>query len=246
MLIIITKNYNELSKRAAELVVEEILKNPHLVLGLPTGATPVGMYKLLIKSYKNKTKNKNKLDFSKITCFNLDEYYPIKRNNKNSYYSFMHNNFFSHVNVKKSNINILNSESKNPKKDCILYEKKIKKNPIDLQILGVGINGHIGFNEPGSEFNSKTRIINLTENTIKRNSRFFKNKSEVPTQALTMGISTIMSAKKLILLANGKNKANAIKRLVNGPINKDCPVSFLRKHKNLVVIVDKEAASLLK
>jgi glucosamine-6-phosphate deaminase len=241
MLIIITPNYNELSKRAADIVINEILKKSNLILGLPTGETPVGMYNLLVKFHKNK-----KLDFSKITCFNLDEYYPIKKTNKNSYYSFMQNNFFSHVNVKKSNINILDSESKNPEKDCILYEKKIKKNPIDLQILGVGINGHIGFNEPGSVLNSKTRVINLTENTIKRNSRFFKNKNEVPKSALTMGISTIMSAKKLILLANGKNKAKAIRRLVNGPINKDCPVSFLKKHKNLIVIIDKEAGSLLK
>lgn len=245
MLIIITKDYKELSKRAAELVLEEILKKPNLVLGLPTGETPLGMYKLLVKSYQNKNKDK-KTDFSKITFFNLDEYYPLRKTDKNSYYSFMHDNFFSHVNVKKSNINILDSESKNPKKDCRLYEKKIKKNPIDLQILGAGINGHIGFNEPGSDFNSKTRLINLTENTKKRNSRFFKNIDQVPKSALTMGISTIMSAKKIILLASGKNKANAIKRLVERPVDKNYPISFLKKHKNLIVIIDKSAGSLLK
>ncbi|MFA5259429.1 MAG: glucosamine-6-phosphate deaminase [Candidatus Pacearchaeota archaeon] len=240
MLIIVTKNYNELSKRAAELVADDILKKPNMVLGLPTGETPVGMYKLLVKNYKNK-----KINFSKITCFNLDEYYPIKKENKNSYYSYMHKNFFDSVNVKSSNINILDSESKTPKKDCLAYEKKIKKTPLDLQILGVGINGHIGFNEPGSKKSSKTRVIDLTLDTRKRNSRFFKNKSEVPTHALSMGISTILGAKKLILLANGKNKAEAIKHLVEGKPSCDWPVSFLRAHKNLVVILDKEAAGLL-
>jgi len=240
MLILVTPNYKEMSKKAAELVASDILKKPNMILGLPTGETPVGMYKLLVKDYKNK-----KINFSKITCFNLDEYYPIKRNNKNSYYSFMFNNFFSHVNVKKENVNILDSESITPKKDCIAYEKKIKKSPIDLQILGVGINGHIGFNEPGSKKSSKTRVINLTLDTRKRNSRFFKNKSEVPIHALSMGISTILSAKKLILLANGKNKAEAIKHLVEGKPSSDWPVSFLRAHNNLVVVLDKEAASLL-
>lgn len=240
MLILVTPNYNEMSKKAAEIVSEDILKNPRMILGLPTGETPVGMYKLLVKNFKHK-----KINFSKITCFNLDEYYPIKRENKNSYYHYMHKNFFNSVNVNPNNINILDSESKTPKKDCLAYEKKIKNNPIDLQILGVGINGHIGFNEPGSKKTSKTRVINLTQNTRKQNSRFFKNKSDVPTHALSMGISTILSAKKLILLANGKNKAEAIRHLVEGKISSDWPVSFLRGHKNLIVILDKEAASEL-
>ena len=240
MLILVTPNYKEMSKKAAELVASDILKKPNMVLGLPTGETPVGMYKLLVKDYKNK-----KINFSKITCFNLDEYYPIKRENKNSYYAYMHKNFFNSVNVKKENVNILDSESSTPKKDCIAYEKRIKNNPIDLQILGVGINGHIGFNEPGSKKSSKTRVIDLTLDTRKRNSRFVKNKSEVPTHALSMGISTIMSAKKLILLANGKNKAEAIRHLIEKKPSSDWPVSFLRAHKNLVVVLDKEAASLL-
>lgn len=241
MLIIITKNYKEMSKRAAGIVVEEILKKPNLVLGLPTGETPVGMYKLLVKAYKAR-----KISFSKIKCFNLDEYYPISRTNKNSYHYYMNKNFFNHVNVKKSNINILDPETKHPIKDCIEYGSKLRRNPLDLQILGVGINGHIGFNEPGSSFNSRTRLVNLTPETIKRNSRFFKNKKDVPKKALTMGISSIMSAKKIILLANGKNKSIAIKRLVEGKVSKKWPVSFLRRHKNLIVIIDKEAGRLIR
>ncbi len=234
MFIIITKNYKEMSKRAANIVIDKISKKPTLILGLPTGETPLGMYTELIKAYKKK-----KVNFSKIKTFNLDEYYPIKNNNENSYHYYMNKNLFDKINIKKKNINILNGEAKNWKKECSDYEKKIKKNPIDLMILGVGINGHIGFNEPGSLNNSKTRMIQLSDETRKIN----KTKN---IYALTIGIFTIMSAKKIILLANGKNKAKAIKRLIEGPINKDCPVSFLRKHKNLIVILDKEAASLLK
>jgi len=241
MKIIITKDYKEMSKRAAELIVDEINKKPNLVLGLPTGETPIGMYKLLTHSYKNK-----KVNFSKVKCFNLDEYYPILRSNKHSYHYFMNDIFFKHVNVKKSNIHILDSESKTPIKDCTLYERKIRKNPLDIQILGVGINGHIAFNEPGSRINSRTRIVDLTQNTIERNSRFFKNTLDVPKKGLTMGVGTIMEAKKLILLANGKNKDEAIKHLARGKVGDKWPVSFLRKHKNLVVIVDKEAGKLLK
>lgn len=241
MLIIIAKNYNEMSKRAVDIINLEINKKPNLVLGLPTGETPIGMYKLLVKASKDK-----KINFSKIKFFNLDEYYPISKDSKNSYHYYMNKNFFNHINVKKSSINILDSETKHPIRDSILYERKIKKNPLDLQILGVGINGHIGFNEPGTRLNSRTRVVDLTLSTIKRNSRFFKNKNDFPKKALTMGIETIMSAKKLILLANGKNKALAIKHLVEGKIDKKWPVSFLRKHKNLVLIIDKDAARLIK
>ena len=230
-----------MSKRAAELVIEEISKKPNLVLGLPTGETPLGMYRLLVKAYKNK-----KISFSKIKSFNLDEYYPISKDNKNSYNYYMNKNFFKHVNLKKSNIHILDSESKHPIKDCLIYERKIKRDPIDLQILGVGRNGHIGFNEPGSQSNSRTRLVNLTSNTIKANSRFFKNKKEVPKKALTMGIYSILSAKKIILIANGRNKALAVKRLVEGRVSKKWPVSFLRRHKNLILIVDKDAGRLIR
>lgn len=241
MLIIITKDYNELSKRAADIINIEINNKPGLRLGLATGSTPIGMYKELIKEYKEK-----KIDFSSVHAFMLDEYYPIKKSDKNSYYFYTHEKFLKHVNIKKSNLNILEGETKNPNKFCNEYDKKIRKNPLDLQILGVGVNGHIGFNEPGSSNQSKTRVIKLTENTRKINSRFFKHINKVPKNALTIGIGTIMKSKKIILLANGKNKASAIKHLIEGKIDKNWPITTLKNHKNLVVILDKEAARLIK
>ena len=229
MKIIITKNYKEMSKQAAEFIIDEVLKKPNLVLGFPSGETPMLMYKLLVKAYKNKKSKLNKkVDFSKIRCFSIDEYYPIKKSNKNSSYYYLNKNFLSHVNIKKSNINMLDSENENPEKYCAKYEKKIKKNPIDILILGVGVNGHICFNEPGSKFNSKTRIVNLMNKTIKQNSRFFKKINDVPKSAMTMGISTILSSNQIILLASGKNKAKAIKHLINYPISNNYPVSFLK------------------
>ena len=230
-----------MSKIACENVIDEILKKPNIRIGFATGQTPLLMYKELTNAYR-----KNKISFSGITSFNLDEYYPISRKNKNSYYDYMQKNLFKKINIKKSNINSLNGEAKNPEKECKNYERKIKKKKINLQILGVGVNGHIGFNEPGSSFNSKTRLVKLAEQTIERNSRFFKNKKEVPEHALTMGIRTIMNCDKIIFLASGKNKANVVKALVEGRINKNCPASFLKKHKNLVLIIDKQAGRFLK
>ena len=228
-----------MSIAAADTLIHEILNKPDLVLALPTGKTPLKMYKLLSKSYKKK-----KVDFSKVTSFNLDEYYPIKKTNKNSYSHYMDENLFNHINIKKSNINILNGETNNPRKECDNYERKIK-NKIDLAILGIGVNGHIGFNEPGSGFNSKTRLVSLTKETRKINSKFFRKIKQVPDKALTIGLGTIMSSKKIILLASGKNKAKAIKHLVQGNLDKNYPASILKKHNNLVIILDKKAASLL-
>ena len=165
---------------------------------------------------------------------------------KNSYYYYTHNKILNHVNIKKSNFNKLDSEAENPKRFCKEYDKMIRKNHLDLQILGVGVNGHIGFNEPGSKRHSKTRMIKLTEDTRKVNSRFFKRVDDVPKYALTIGIGTILKTKKIILLANGKDKAVAIRNLVRGKVGRKWPVSFLRKHKNLVVIIDKEAGRLIK
>jgi glucosamine-6-phosphate deaminase len=241
MQIIKTKDYGELSKRAADILIKEIRKNPSLTLGSATGSTPLGMYKILVRANKSK-----KVDFSNITSINLDEYYKIKRKDKNSYYFAMHKNLFDKVNIKPENLNFFNSEAKNPGKECKDYETKIKNKPIDIQILGVGVNGHIGFNEPGSSFNSKTRLIKLTQQTIDSNSRFFKNKSQVPKLALTLGISTILRAKKIILLASGKNKSEAIKQLVDGKINSRFPVTFLKKHRNLIVIADRAALGKVK
>jgi len=240
MKIIQVENYNQMSKEAASLLIDEISKNPSLAIGFCTGGTPLGLYKELIKSYKNK-----KVDFSMVKSFNLDEYYPIKKSNTNSFYYYMFHNLFNHINIKKTNIHIFNGDSKNPDRECLDYEKKIKRNSIDIQIIGVGVNGHIGFNEPGSFFASKTRKVKLSKQTLKINSKYFKNSKKIPTYALTVGIGTIIGAKKIILLASGKNKAAAIKCLYER--EDPCfPVSFLRKHKDLTVIIDKKAGSLLK
>jgi glucosamine-6-phosphate deaminase len=240
MLIIVTDSYKEMSKRAAELVSLEIKRKPGLNLGLSTGNTPIGMYDELVKLYKNK-----QVDFSKLHAFMLDEYYKIPKNDKNSYYIYLYNKIINKVNIKKSNFNYFDSDSENIRKFIKSYNRIVRKNPIDLQILGVGVNGHIGFNEPSSSKHSKTRLVKLTEDTIKANSRFFKSINDVPKYAITLGIKNILKSKKIILLANGKNKALAIKNLVRGKQTKKWPVTFLKKHKNLIIILDKKAASLL-
>jgi glucosamine-6-phosphate deaminase len=239
MILIKTKNYNELSKVACELLIDEISKKPNIVISFATGQTPIGFYSELVKAYKKK-----KIDFSKVQSFNLDEYYPINRKSKNSYYYYMFHHLFDKVNINKININFLNGETKDPKKECLDYENKIKNRSIDVQILGVGVNGHIAFDEPGSGFDSKTRVVNLTKETVKRNYKFLINKKEVPKMALTMGIKTIMKSKKIILLADGKEKREAIKHLLKGKVEKKWPVSVLKKHKNLIIVADKSALDL--
>jgi len=232
MRLIKVKNYNELSEKASKIIINEISKKPNLTIGFATGKTPIGLYKKLTEVYK-----KGKIDFSGIKSFNLDECYPIKQKDKRSYSYYMFKNLFNKINIKKENINLLNGGANNFKKECRDYENKIRKNPIDIQILGLGMNGHIGFNEPGSSFNSKTRLVNLDKETIKE--------KKVSKKALTVGISTIMKSKKIILLASGKNKAKAVWGLVKGKIDKNCPVSFLKRHKNIFVIIDGKASSLL-
>jgi glucosamine-6-phosphate deaminase len=232
MKLIKVKNYNELSEKAFQIVIKEILKKPNLVIGFAAGKSPLGLYRKLTEAYKN-----GEIDFSKVKSFNLDEYYPIKKKNKKSFSYFLSKNLFNKINIKKENINLLNGEARNFKKECRNYENKIRKNPIDMQILGVGVNGHIGFNEPGSNFNSKTRLVDLSEESVRGKS--------VSKSALTVGISTIMKSKKIILLAFGNKKAKAVRDLIKGKIDKNCPVSFLKKHKNLFVIMDGKAGSLL-
>jgi len=237
MKIIEKEDYNELSKEAAKIIISQIKKKPNSVIGFATGNTVLGLYKELIKAHKKG------LDFSKITSFNLDEYLNLPKSDKQSLNFFMKHNLFNHINIKK--INMPDGTAKNPKNFCKDYENKIRLNKIDLQILGIGRNGHIGFNEPGSKFTSRTRIVNLSKQTIKENSKFFKNK-KVPKKAISLGISTILKSKKIILLAAGKNKARAIKNLIKGKITEKVPATALRKHKNVTVIIDKEANSILR
>lgn len=234
MKIIKAKNYKEMSEKAVEIVVKNIQKKSDLIISFAAGKTPLGLYKELIKVYKKK-----EIDFSRVRAFALDEYYLINKADKKSLYYYFFKNLFNHVNIKKTNISLLNGQTKNPNKECKDYENKIKKNLIDLQILGVGINGHIAFNEPGSTLDSKTRLVNLSPETIKR------AKLRSIDRALTVGIKTILSSKKIILLASGKNKAEAIKHLIKDKPNSDWPVTFLKKHKNLIVIIDRKAGCFL-
>lgn len=241
MKVLIKENYEELSKVAALEILELINKKPNCILGLATGSTPVGTYKKLIEYYKD-----GKVDFSKVTSFNLDEYRGLSGEHNQSYKFFMNDNLFSHINIDKKNTFILDGLSNDIKKECIEYDKKIdNKGGIDLQILGIGGNGHIGFNEPSEELSIVTHLTKLTPNTVKDNSRFFESEEEVPKEAITMGIGSIMKAKKIILLINGESKAEIVARLINGNITTQIPASTLHLHPNCTVILDKEAAKFL-
>lgn len=241
MKVIITKNYDELSKKAAMLVKEQIDKKHDSVLGLATGSTPIGMYKELIKIYKQ-----GLIDFSNIVTFNLDEYVGLDENHPQSYHRFMFENFFNYINIKRENIHIPNGISDDFTKECEMYDKEIEEiGEIDLQVLGLGVNGHIGFNEPDDYINTKTHIVSLKDETINSNKRFFKSIDDVPRKAITMGLGTIMKAKKIILLASGKNKAQAIKETLKGYLTTDVPSTVLTMHSNVYVIIDNDAASLL-
>lgn len=241
MELIITNNYEEMSKRAAAMVFSQVILNRHSVLGLPTGSTPLGLYKYLIEAHK-----KGYMDFSNIKTFNLDEYYRLDRNDPQSYYYFMMENLINHINIDTKNVDIPNCMLKDIEKECEDYEERIKAaGGIDLQIIGIGNNGHIGFNEPGPVFSKKTHLVNLSQSTIEANARFFKSIEDVPTQAVTMGIQTIMQSKRLLLIASGLGKADAIYKTIKGEIDPMVPASIIQLHRNATVIIDKDAASKL-
>ena len=241
MLIIRENSYEDISKQAAEIIAQKIKKKTNLVLGLATGSTPLGLYNELIRMHKNEG-----LDFSKITTFNLDEYIGLPENHHQSYHYFMYENFFKHVNINPKAINIPDGMAEKHTIACNQYEDKIRHaGGIDFQILGIGSNGHIGFNEPGSSLSSRTRLKPLSKKTIKDNSRFFSSIDEVPTKAITMGIGTIMGAREILLMASGLNKSEIIKNCVEGPISAMCPASILQMHRKVIVLLDKDAASKL-
>jgi len=242
MRVIIVKDYEELSKRAAKIVADRLCAKPDLVLGLATGSTPVGMYTELIKMHKEEG-----LDFSKARSFNLDEYCGLSPDHPQSYHYFMYDKLFNHINIKPENVYIPRGDVENAKEFCDWYEKKIKEEGgIDLQVLGIGRDGHIGFNEPGSSLGSRTRIKTLTEETVEDNSRFFEKKEDVPRYAITMGLGTILDTKECLLLANGANKAEAVQRCIEGPISAETTASALQLHPRVIIIVDEEAAQNLK
>ena len=241
MRIIIEPNYEKMSKKAALMVASQVRLKPESVLGLATGSTPRGMYNELINMYE-----KNEIDFSDVITFNLDEYHDLSPENPQSYHYYMYHNFFKHINIKEKNYHLLEGTTSNIERECNQYDKKIQQaGGIDLQILGIGPNGHIGFNEPGEKLNVTTHLVDLTEETINANSRFFDSKANVPQQALTVGIATILKSDRIILLASGKNKAEAIKQTVNDNLTTQVPSSLLQTHPEVTLIIDEDAASLL-
>ena len=241
MKLITVDNYEELSKVAARELASTIKEKPNAILGLATGGSPVGMYKELIKMYQD-----GELDFSKIKTVNLDEYVGLNPEHEQSYRHFMNENLFNHVNININNTIVPNGLAQDLNVECKEYDKKIEElGGIDVQLLGVGNNGHIAFNEPDKELYSGTHVITLTEDTIKANSRFFDTIDEVPKRAITMGLGEIMKAKKIVLIASGESKAEAIKGLFSGKITTENPASMLQMHRDVTVIVDKAAAKLI-
>lgn len=230
-----------MSREAAKLIAELIHKKPNCVLGFATGSTPLGIYKELIRLHKE-----GGLDFSKVTTFNLDEYVGVPPEHDQSYHYFMWENLFKHINVDKRFVHIPHGMASDVEGFCEWYEKRINEvGGIDLQLLGIGANGHIAFNEPGSSLGSRTRIKTLDELTKRDNARFFEDQEQVPKYAITMGVGTIMDAKHLLLLANGSNKAGAIQATVEGPITALYPATIVQMHRKATIICDEAAASKL-
>jgi glucosamine-6-phosphate deaminase len=240
MKVIIYKTEKECVQRVADIIEEYIREKPEFVLGLASGGTMISLYKELVARC-----NERKIDFSKVKFVSLDEFIGLPKEHKNSYQYYFHTNILDKVNSKPENICLYDGYSKNINSECKKIEDFIRKNPVDLQLLGLGRDGHIGFNEPGSKFSSKTRKIKLTEMTRIDDSRFFKNLKETPKFALTQGIGTIMKAKKIILIAYGKHKADAVSKAVQGKVSEKVPASILQKHKQSKIVLDREAASKL-
>ena len=241
MEIIITPDYEAMSKMSAVVIAREVKRKHDLVLGLATGDTPIGTSRELAKLHKEEG-----LDFSKVTTFNLDEYLGLAPLNKNSYNYFMWENLFKHVNVSQHKIFVPQGNTDDPEEFSEWYEKQILNvGGIDLQVLGIGGDGHIGFNEPGSSFASRTRVKGLYEQTIKDNARFFDKEEDVPRFAITMGVGTIMDAKKILLIASGEGKADVCKEFIEGPVTSQITATALQLHSYAIVVLDEKAASKL-
>jgi glucosamine-6-phosphate deaminase len=241
MEVIIKSDYKAISKEAGKQIADLIYHKPNAVLGLATGSTPLGLYRELIRLHKEEG-----LDFSKIITFNLDEYVGLPASHEQSYNYFMWKNLFEHINIDPGNVHIPNGKAPDIKTYCTWYENEIKaRGGIDLQVLGIGGDGHIAFNEPGSSLGSRTRLKTLTQKTIEDNARFFEVESEVPRYAITMGVGTIMEAKTCVLLAEGTHKAPVIARTIEGPVTAMVSASALQLHQDAIIILDEEAASKL-
>ncbi len=241
MRIVIAKDYTDMSAKAARMVAGQLYLKPDSVLGLATGSTPLSMYQELIKIH-----HEISLDFSEVITFNLDEYLGLTPEDANSYHFYMFHNFFNHINILRNNIYIPNGLAQDISKECQDYDRKIQEcGGIDLQVLGIGVNGHIGFNEPDINFEAITHKVKLDEETINVNARFFASIEAVPRYAISMGIKTIMNARKILLLANGVNKAEALYRTINKGITPDTPASILQLHPDVTIIAEAGAAKLL-
>ncbi len=240
MKVIITENYEEMSKKAAEVVIETVKKNPSAVLGFATGTSPIGLYQNMIKDHKE-----NGTSYKNVFTVNLDEYVGLTADHDQSYAYFMRTNLFDHIDVDQKNTNLPVGSAPCLKAECDRYNALLDAHPQDVQVLGIGSNGHIGFNEPNTPFDSVTHLVDLTENTIKDNSRLFNSIDEVPRQALSMGIKNIMQAKSIVMVASGKNKAEAVRGMVKGEITPALPASVLQLHPFVTLVCDKDAASLL-
>ena len=237
----IVEDYNEMSKRAADLVAQQIHTKPDSTIGFATGSTPLGVYHHLIRMHRDEG-----LDFSKITCFNLDEYIGLPPDHAQSYHHFMWQNLFLHINVDRRSVFIPMGMGSNPEQFCLWYEDQIRdRGGIDLQLLGIGVNGHLAFNEPGASLGSRTRVTALTKNTIEANARFFDSPDDVPATAITMGIGTILESSTLVLMASGRKKAEMIKATLEGPLTVMVPASAIQLHGRVHVVIDREAASAL-
>ena len=242
MKIIRANDYADMSRKAANILSAQIILKPDCVLGLATGGTPVGAYQQLVEWY-----NKGDIDFSEVTTVNLDEYRGLPKDHPESYWSFMHRNLFDHVNIDPAHINLPDGTNMDAEAECKRYDAVIRSvGGVDLQLLGIGHDGHIGFNEPHDAFDLGTHCVDLAQETIEANKRFFDgNEALVPKQAYTMGIKTIMQARKVLVVANGKAKAQAVKDAVTGPVTPACPGSILQLHPDCILVADEEALSLL-
>lgn len=242
MKIYAAKDYADLSRKAANIISAQVIMKPNAVLGLATGSTPIGAYKQLIEWY-----NKGDIDFSQTLSINLDEYKGLSGEHDQSYRYFMNHNLFDYVNIKKENTNVPDGLAEDAAAECRRYNNIIKAlGGIDLQLLGIGGNGHIGFNEPGSAFEKETHLVTLTEQTRQSNARFFSSIDEVPTHAFTMGIKSIMAAKKILLLATGEAKSRALYDSFFGPVTPGVPASILQLHNDCIVIADEAALSIIR
>lgn len=231
------KDYKDMSRKAANIISAQVIMKPNCVLGLATGSTPIGTYAQLVEWY-----NKGDLDFSEVTTVNLDEYKGLPRTNDQSYYYFMHQHLFDRVNIDPERTNVPNGMEPDAEKECGRYEELIRSlGGVDLQLLGLGHNGHIGFNEPGEAFEKETHCVDLTESTIEANKRFFASADDVPKQAYTMGIKTIMQEKKILIVVNGENKADIVERAFFGPVTPEVPASILQLHNDVTLVGDEAA-----